>query len=189
MDRSAFSHIPLDTVEVIDYPYEVEQIETLLEKHKGDTIYAVAWSFGAYYFAKLPEEIRERFVKRIAINGLAETLGPYGILPKMCQFTLDTLTEESLQAFYQNMDFYGRVKKSFPDVREELSFFIKTYQAQTNCFDFAWIGEKDRIFSAKKLRKYYENLQVPYQIFPAGHYPFSHFRNLLELVGEKQNDL
>lgn len=185
MDRFAFSHFPLDNVEVIDYPYELETIKNLLKKHKEDTLYAVAWSFGAYYFAKLPKKIQKHFVKKIAINGLAETLGPYGILPKMCQFTLDNLTEKSLQIFYHNMDFHGRVKKSFHDIKEELNFFLKNYQSQKNCFDFAWIGKEDRIFSSKKLIKYYEKVQIPYQIFPAGHYPFSYFQNLLELVGEK----
>lgn len=186
MDEIALSPVNSERVEVISYPYEVE---SLLEKHKGDTLYALAWSFGAYYFAKLPEEIQNRFVKKIVINGLPETLGPYGIMPKMCQFTLDTLTEESLRAFYQNMDFLGEVMKPFPEIREELAFFIENYRPQKNCFDFAWIGENDRIFSSKKLIKYYEKEKVPYTVFPVGHYPFSYFHNLFELIGEIQNDL
>lgn len=186
MDQSAFSHLNLEHVEVIDYPYE---IESLLEKHKEDELYAIAWSFGAYYFAKLPEDIQKRFTKKVAINGLPETLGPYGIMPKMCQFTLDNLTEESLKAFYENMNFYGNVNKSFEKIKKELAVFVENYQVQKNCFDFAWIGEEDRIFSAKKLKKYYEKEGVPYAIFPAGHYPFSHFQNLLELVGVNEHEI
>ncbi|AVQ21906.1 DUF452 family protein [Fusobacterium necrophorum] len=187
MTEEAFPHLSLDQVEIINYPYD--RIETLLKKHENDTLYAVAWSFGAYYFSKLPTEIQNRFRKKIVLNGLPESLGPYGILPKMCKFTLDTLSPESLLAFYKNMDFHGSISKNFTDIREELEFFYKNYQVPANPFDFAWIGEEDRIFSAKKLIRYYEKEKVPYRIFPGGHYPFHYFQNFLELLGDSTDDL
>src|SRR3712207_8915185 len=78
----------------------------------------------------------------------------------MCKFTLDTLSPETLLAFYKNMDFHGSISKNFIDIREELDFFYKNYQVPENPFDFAWIGEEDRIFSAKKLIRYYEKEKV-----------------------------
>lgn len=187
MTEEAFPHLSLEQVEIINYPYDT--LKDLLKKHEKDTLYAVAWSFGAYYFSKLPQELQKRFQKKIAINGLPETLGPYGILPKMCKFTLDTLTPETLVAFYRNMDFYGSIPKDFEEIQEELAFFYEHYEAPENPFDFAWIGEKDRIFSAKKLIRYYEKEKVPYRIFSGGHYPFHSFQNFLDLLGDTTDDL
>ena len=187
MTEEAFPHLSLEQVEIINYPYDT--LKDLLKKHEKDTLYAVAWSFGAYYFSKLPQELQKRFQKKIAINGLPETLGPYGILPKMCKFTLDTLTPETLVAFYRNMDFYGSIPKDFEEIQEELAFFYEHYEAPENPFDFAWIGEKDRIFSAKKLIRYYEKEKVSYRIFSGGHYPFHSFQNFLDLLGDTTDDL
>lgn len=189
MTEDAFPHLSLEQVEVINYPYDIQEIKDLLEHHKNDTLYAVAWSFGAYYFSKLPKEIQNHFHKKIAINGLPETLGSYGILPKMCKFTLENLTPKSLRSFYKNMDFHGNISKKFADIQEELAFFYENYQKPENPFDFAWIGENDRIFSEKKLIRYYEKERVPYQCFFGGHYPFHFFQNFFELLGDTKNDL
>lgn len=169
-------------VHIINYPYD---IETLIQDYAQDEVYAIAWSFGVYYFSKLEESIQNKFKKKVAINGVPETLGPYGISPKMCLFTLENLNPESLEAFYKNMDFQGKTSKSFFEIQEELSFFYHHYQAPAkNVFDFAWIGEYDRIFSSKKMIRYYEKEKVPYQLIPLGHDPFSYFSSFIELLGE-----
>ena len=41
--------------------------------------------------------------KIVAINGNGEIIGKFGIIPKIFEFTLSTLTPDSLLKFYKNM--------------------------------------------------------------------------------------
>ena len=94
-------------VKVLNFPYKLDQIDRM------DNIIWIGWSFGAYYLAKFFLENGIKSDKVIAINGHSQTIGRYGINPKMFDLTIDTLTSENLLKFYKNMEISEDFR--FPD--------------------------------------------------------------------------
>lgn len=186
MDRNVLTPFMSEgTHEIIHvgFPYDVA-----VEDIQPDDV-LVGWSFGVYYLNRLLHDHPElRYAQAIAINGLPLTMGKYGIHSRMMQMTLDTLTEENLEKFYDNMDIdesFHRSDKSLALIHHELAYFMDHYEALDNHMDYYYIGQGDRIIPANKVRKYCEELHIPYEIIDCGHYPFSYFTSIESIVNHQ----
>ncbi len=185
MDRSVVERveIPKDTkLEVINFPYEVD--EKLVDGY--EEIVAVGWSFGCYYLTKWRLENREREIKKlVALNGNGEVIGKYGITPKIFEFTLSTLTPDSLVKFYQNMEIDERFQspqKNFSEIKEELEYFKSIYSPLENIFNEIVIGKRDKIVPASRQKKYCEEKNILCRELEMGHYPFDFIKSWSEVI-------
>ena len=102
MDQNLLSPLKNSTeyeIKVINSPYNIDKTSI----DKGDIF--IAYSFGVYYLNKFLSESQDLvYEKAIAINGLPETIGKFGINEKMFNMTLETLDKENLEKFLLNMD-------------------------------------------------------------------------------------
>lgn len=171
-------------VEIVNFPYNIEIKELL----GYEDIIFISWSFGVYYLNKfLNENKKLRYSRSIAINGLSETIGKYGINEKMFNLTLDTLDPERLLKFYDNMDideFFQKSSKNFEEIKYELEYFKKNYKLLKNIIDYSYIGSYDRIIPRAKQEKFYRENGVKYKIIDCGHYPFSCLKDFKIIIEE-----
>lgn len=186
MDENVIAHL-LNTdkysIEIINYPYDVNK-EKILE---NDENIFIAWSFGVYYLNKFLNENREiRKIKSIAINGIPQFIGNYGINPKMLNLTLNTLNLENLEKFYENMDIDETFKKSSKTlqfIKDELEYFKKNYTAYyEDSIDYYFISKNDRIIPVAKQKKYCIAKGKEFSLIDGGHYPFSYFKDFKDIV-------
>lgn len=184
MDKNILNSVKNSTeyeIEVINFPYDLDKRKVT----ENDIM--LGYSFGVYYLNKFLFENQDiKFKKAIAINGLPETIGKYGINEKMFNMTLNTLNEENLEKFLINMDVdenFVKSEKSFNEIKNELQFFKDNYEiVTTNFIDFYFIGKNDRIIPANKLEKFCQTKSYNYKIIDCGHYPFSYFKDFSEIV-------
>lgn len=189
MDESVVENIKSSKdieIKIINFPYEIKDLESSIY----DEVIMVGWSFGCYYLTKWVLENREKIdfskVKKIvAINGNGEIIGKYGITPKIFEFTLSTLTPDSLIKFYQNMEIDERFttpEKEFEDIFEELEYFKNNYIPLENIFDEIIIGKRDKIVPAIRQKKYCEDKNIEYKELEIGHYPFDFIKSWSDLI-------
>ena len=184
MDENLLAHLKNSTeykIEIINFPYELDAKKIL------EVDIFIGYSFGVYYLNKFLNEHRDiKFKKAIGINGLPQTIGKFGINPKMFDMTLETLNEENLEKFLINMDIdenFVRASKSFAEVKDELQYFKNNYQViENNFINFYFIGRNDRIIPANKLEKFCQTEGFNYKIIDCGHYPFSYFEDFVEII-------
>ncbi len=167
-------------VEVINFPYDVN-----VNLDGYDEIVPIGWSFGCYYLTKwISSYGNSKINKIIAINGNGKIIGKYGITPKIFDFTLNTLTPDSLLKFYNNMGIDENFKnpnRSFQEVKKELEFFKENYTPLENIFTNIVIGKNDKIVSGNRQIKYCQEKNIPYTELDMGHYPFDNIRAWSEL--------
>lgn len=181
---SDFTHLNGYEVKIINFPYNVD-----IEYSKYNKIYFVGWSFGCYYLTKFlieNRDIRKDLV--IAINGHGETIGKNGINKKMFDLTLDTLNEENLLKFYENMEItekFKSPKKNIKFIKFELEEFKKNYIPLKNIFDRAFLGKKDKIIPFSKMKNYFFTENVEVELLECGHYPFEVLNSWEKIIGEK----
>ena len=150
MDENIVSHLEIPigyTLKIINFPYNFDK--TILTQY--DDIIFIGWSFGSYYLAKYLLENNIRSKKIISLNGTPETIGKNGISEGVFNLTLDTLTSDTLQKFYENMGIdntFSPSKKNFEDIKDELQYFKNNYIPLKNIFTHAFIGKKDKIIPA-----------------------------------------
>lgn len=187
MDSTIFSDFPIPknyNVKIVNFPYNVE-----LDYSKYNKIYFVGWSFGCYYLTKFlidNSEIRRDLV--IAINGHGETIGKNGINSKMFNLTLDTLNEENLLKFYENMEITEKFKsprKSMELIKLELEEFKRNYIPLKNVFNRALLGKRDKIIPFSKMKNYFLTENVEMELLECGHYPFEVLNSWEKIIGEK----
>lgn len=172
-------------LEVINFPYEVNT-----EFEKYNEIILIGWSFGCYYLTKWLTLNREmlnmsKVKKIVAINGNGEIIGKFGITPKIFEFTLSTLTPDSLLKFYKNMgikDDFKVPKKEFEKIKYELEYFKNNYEPLKNIFTEAIIGKEDKIVQYARQKKYCEIEKIFYKELEIGHYPFDFIKNWREII-------
>ncbi|WP_294703326.1 pimeloyl-ACP methyl esterase BioG family protein [uncultured Fusobacterium sp.] len=172
-------------LEVINFPYEVNT-----EFEKYNEIILIGWSFGCYYLTKWLTLNREmlnmsKVKKIVAINGNGEIIGKFGITPKIFEFTLSTLTPDSLLKFYKNMgikDDFKVPKKEFEKIKYELEYFKNNYEPLKNIFTEAIIGKEDKIVQYARQKKYCEIEKIFYKELEIGHYPFDFIKNWGEII-------
>lgn len=187
MDSTIFSDFPVPknyNVKIVNFPYNVE-----LDYSKYDKIYFVGWSFGCYYLTKFlidNSKIRRDLV--IAINGHGETIGKNGINSKMFNLTLDTLNEENLLKFYENMEITEKFKsprKSMELIKLELEEFKRNYIPLKNVFNRVLLGKRDKIIPFSKMKNYFLTENVEMELLECGHYPFEVLNSWEKIIGEK----
>lgn len=191
MDENILTHV-LNTseyeLEIINFPYHVD----LDEIKKCQSVIFIAWSFGVYYLNKFLNENRNlAYEKAIAINGMIETIGEYGINKKIFDMTLNTLSLENLLKFYRNMDIDENFKESnkkFEDIKKELKYFKDNYSLFENKLDYHIIGKYDRIIPSMKQEKYCKEKNISYKILDCGHYPFSILNDFSYIIDTKKNE-
>lgn len=99
MDNHVVQHLkipPNYELKVLNFPYKVQ-----INPDNYEEIIAIGWSFGCYYLTKYLIETKLSCKEIIALNGHNCILGNYGINPKMLDFTLKTLTPQTLLMFYK----------------------------------------------------------------------------------------
>ena len=154
MDNHVVQHLkipPNYELKVLNFPYKVQ-----INPDNYEEIIAIGWSFGCYYLTKYLIETKLSCKEIIALNGHNCILGNYGINPKMLDFTLKTLTPQTLLRFYKNMDIDSNFKipeKDFFSIKMELQYFKDNYQDLPFIFTKAFIGDKDKIIPAYKQKK------------------------------------
>ena len=183
MDENLLSPLKNSTeyeIKVINFPYNIDKTSI----NKEDIF--IAYSFGVYYLNKFLSENQDLvYEKAIAINGLPETIGKFGINEKMFNMTLETLNDENLEKFLLNMDIdesFGRAKKTLEEARYELQYFKDNYKSIPNYIHFYYIGKNDRIIPANKVEKYCQVNNIAYELIACGHYPFSYFRDFKDII-------
>ena len=161
MDENLLSPLKNSTeyeIKVINFPYNIDK--TSIDK---EDIF-IAYSFGVYYLNKFLSENQDLvYEKAIAINGLPETIGKFGINEKMFNMTLETLNKENLEKFLLNMDInesFERADKTLEEAKYELQYFKDNYKAIPNHINFYYIGKNDRIIPASKVEKYCQNNNI-----------------------------
>ena len=190
MDENLLSPLKNSTkyeIEVINFPYNLDKNSI----DKEDIF--IAYSFGVYYLNKFLSENQDLIYKKaIAINGLPETIGKFGINEKMFNMTLETLNEENLEKFLINMDIddsFIRANKTLEEAKYELQYFKDNYnKAIPNCIDFYYIGENDRIIPANKVEKYCKTDSINYKLITCGHYPFSYFTDFKDIINIREEN-
>lgn len=186
MDDSILSNIENSTeytIEIVNFPYVID----IKELSKKQDIIFIAWSFGVYYLNKFLNQNKNiRYYKAIAINGVPEIIGEYGINEKMFNLTLSTLNPENLLKFYKNMDIDETFKyssKKFEEIKKELLFFKENYTMfEMNKIDYIFIGKYDRIIPRAKQEKFCKEKNSTYEIIDCGHYPFSYFKDFSNII-------
>lgn len=191
MDENILSNIKSSSdykIEIVNFPYIIDKNEVL----KNEENIFIAWSFGVYYLNKFLNENKDiKYRTAIAVNGLAETIGKYGINEKMFDLTLNTLSQERLLKFYQNMDIdnsFINSGKNFEEVRYELAYFKKNYKILENKINYSFIGEYDRIIPRAKQEKFYKEKGIKYKIINCGHYPFSYIKDFSSILENKKDE-
>lgn len=191
MDSSVVEKVelPKDTeIKVINFPYKLDNLEEYFTKYED--VFLVGWSFGSYYLTKWVLVNRgiknfSKVKKIVAINGNGEIIGKFGITPKIFEFTLFTLTPESLIKFYKNMEIseeFQNPKKEFKEILEELEYFKNGYTALENIFTEIIIGIRDKIVPASRQKKYCEESGIKYRELDMGHYPFEFIKAWSEVI-------
>ena len=189
MDQNLLSPLKNSTeyeIKVINFPYNIDK--TSIDK---EDIF-IAYSFGVYYLNKFLSENQDLvYEKAIAINGLPETIGKFGINEKMFNMTLETLNQENLEKFLLNMDIdesFGRADKTLEEAKYELQYFKDNYKAIPNHINFYYIGKNDRIIPANKVEKYCQNNNIAYELIACGHYPFSYFTDFKDIINIREEN-
>lgn len=189
MDENLLSSLKNSTeyeIKVINFPYNIDK--TSIDK---EDIF-IAYSFGVYYLNKFLSENQDLvYEKTIAINGLPETIGKFGINEKMFNMTLETLNQENLEKFLLNMDIdesFGRSDKTLEEAKYELQYFKDNYKAIPNYINFYYIGKNDRIIPANKVEKYCQNNNIAYELIACGHYPFSYFTDFKDIINIREEN-
>ena len=189
MDENLLSSLKNSTeyeIKVINFPYNIDK--TSIDK---EDIF-IAYSFGVYYLNKFLSENQDLvYEKAIAINGLPETIGKFGINEKMFNMTLETLNQENLEKFLLNMDIdesFGRANKTLEEAKYELQYFKDNYKAIPNYINFYYIGKNDRIVPANKVEKYCQNNNIAYELIACGHYPFSYFTDFKDIINIREEN-
>ena len=189
MDQNLLSLLKNSTeyeIKVINFPYNIDKTSI----DKGDIF--IAYSFGVYYLNKFLSESQDLvYEKAIAINGLPETIGKFGINEKMFNMTLETLDKENLEKFLLNMDIdesFGRSDKTLEEAKYELQYFKDNYKAIPNYINFYYIGKNDRIIPANKVEKYCQNNNIAYELIACGHYPFSYFTDFKDIINIREEN-
>jgi biotin synthesis protein BioG len=174
MDKTLVNHLPLPKnyhLKIINYPYKIEKIKESYKK-----IIYVGYSFGVYYLAKFLSKSHIHFSKAIAINGTPEIIGKYGISPKIFRKTFNELSEDSIQIFFKTMvvsENFQKPSKTMEELKIELESLMINYQPQTNCFNQAFISERDKIIPSKRQIAYFQEKNITISKISSGHYPFS----------------
>lgn len=169
-------------LEVVNFPYKFEK-ERL---NSYENIFFIGWSFGCYYLTKFIVENSIKSKNIIALNGNSQVIGENGISEKMFNFTLKTLTEESLIKFYQNMGIdedFSKPKKDFNEIKNELIFLKENYIPMENIFTKVILGKDDKIIPFMKLKKYYEEKNISVIEKDYSHYPFDFFKSWTDIIG------
>ena len=189
MDQNLLSPLKNSTeyeIKVINFPYNIDKTSI----DKGDIF--IAYSFGVYYLNKFLSENQDLvYENAIAINGLPETIGKFGINEKMFNMTLETLDKENLEKFLLNMDIdesFGRSDKTLEEAKYELQYFKDNYKAIPNYINFYYIGKNDRIIPASKVKKYCQNNNIAYELIACGHYPFSYFTDFKDIINIREEN-
>ena len=189
MDENLLSPLKNSTeyeIKVINFPYNIDK--TSIDK---EDIF-IAYSFGVYYLNKFLSENQDLvYEKAIAINGLPETIGKFGINKKMFNMTLETLNKENLEKFLLNMDIdesFERADKTLEEAKYELQYFKDNYKAIPNHINFYYIGKNDRIIPANKVEKYCQNNNIAYELIACGHYPFSYFTDFKDIINIREEN-
>ena len=189
MDQNLLSPLKNSTeyeIKVINFPYNIDKTSI----NKEDIF--IAYSFGVYYLNKFLSENQDLvYEKAIAINGLPETIGKFGINEKMFNMTLETLNQENLEKFLLNMDIdesFGRANKTLEEAKYELQYFKDNYKTIPNYINFYYIGKNDRIIPANKVEKYCQNNNIAYELIACGHYPFSYFTDFKDIINIREEN-
>ena len=189
MDQNLLSPLKNSTeyeIKVINFPYNIDKTSI----NKEDIF--IAYSFGVYYLNKFLSENQDLvYEKAIAINGLPETIGKFGINEKMFNMTLETLNKENLEKFLLNMDInesFERADKTLEEAKYELQYFKDNYKAIPNHINFYYIGKNDRIIPASKVKKYCQNNNIAYDLIACGHYPFSYFTDFKDIINIREEN-
>ena len=173
-------------IKVINFPYDIDK--TSIDK---EDIF-IAYSFGVYYLNKFLSENQDLiYEKAIAINGLPETIGKFGINEKMFNMTLETLNKENLEKFLLNMDIdesFERADKTLEEAKYELQYFKDNYKAIPNHINFYYIGKNDRIIPANKVEKYCQANNIAYELIACGYYPFSYFNDFKDIINIREEN-
>lgn len=184
--------IGLETIAHLQGEYDVlfvdlldDANETLPDLTDYETVNAVAFSFGVAALAHWQGRLDIAFDKSVAING---TLAPvdrgFGIPPIVMQKTIDSLSEESFQAFLMRCSGAAQPIQAINVVKARAQ--LETVQAWDQLpgveFDTAWISAKDKIFPPQNQKRFWEQAGVATNEIDAAHVPFAQWQSWDEVL-------
>ncbi|MEG1582952.1 MAG: DUF452 family protein [Cetobacterium sp.] len=186
MDENAIKHLILDSgykLECINFPYLTDHINF----SNFEKIFVIGWSFGVFYASKFILENPHLKCYSIAINGTPYIIGPFGISPKMFNLTLETLSNENIFKFYDNMGASRQLLTKAPNLKQlqnELIYILENQPSKHASFDKVFLGKMDRIIPYSKQLKFYQKDSRNIISLDCEHYPFKAFTNWRNIISE-----
>ena len=103
----------------------------------------------------------------------------------------------NLKDIYLSWDEWDKDLKRFKELVKEIPKFkgqakkkAEAYiELEENFIDFYFIGVKDRIIPALKLEKFCKEKNINYKNIECGHYPFSYFKDISNIVDGEKNEI
>lgn len=186
MDENPFVHLDYNNFDLLmlsDYSSLDVDANLINEINSYEKTFVIAWSMGVWAASKVAYNFK-KIKKSIAINGTVAPIDDkFGIVQKVYDYTLRTMSEEAKQAFWKNMfivdDEFERFykdspKRSIENQIDELSAIKKLCQKNEKTlfeFDCAIISKGDKIFRTKSQKNFWSQYLEPVFI-EAGHFPF-----------------
>jgi pimeloyl-[acyl-carrier protein] methyl ester esterase len=165
-------------------------------------IHLMAWSLGVWVCQQLKEELPERIVFSLAVNGTLQPIHPrYGIPPEIFESTLKNLSARTLHNFYQNMFSADEIAKLFLqhlpsrpvlEIIEELHhlkilILAEAENQEVMGFDAALIGNRDMIISPRNQLRFWQN-QSNCRMAAAGHFPFYNWKKWEDIFVHRSHE-
>lgn len=186
MDRNPIAHLKAINFDVLMlYDYRTLDLPShFLDELKAyHTVHLVGWSMGVWAGQSLFQEMRDRFVRKIAING---TLCPiddrFGIPRKIFYDTLEVFDLSTRMKFYKRMcrertnyKFFlsnkpGRDLASQKEELELLAERVGCAGSEGAIFDEIVISDADWVIPTENQKKFWKGFSV--RNLQGFHYPF-----------------
>jgi biotin synthesis protein BioG len=181
-----------DILTIFDYrDNRLPDLKSILKQYKNSHL--IAWSMGVWASSQIPEDIKQLFSKRIAINGTLKPIDDrYGINSEIFSNTLKSMNETNRDLFYSNMfltpddfsEFQSKApKRKFHQQLEELEILAKNISSSKtiNHFDVALVGKKDKIFTFRNQMNYWKEKNIV-KMIDAPHFPFNIWSSWDEII-------
>lgn len=195
LDENIVKHLTTAKFDVLmfnDYSDLEISPETLEKINSYAEVNIIAWSFGVWACGNVINNFKN-LKSAIAINGtLIPIDNALGIAEKIFNLTLTHLSEENYVRFFKNM-FAGEADlskistRSIENKKTELEQ-IQKLSAEKNCaqnarlFNKIFIGENDKIISAKNQANFWSETNVRIIKNEGGHYIFDLFKTWDEIL-------
>jgi pimeloyl-[acyl-carrier protein] methyl ester esterase len=196
--------VPLCTDEfdfIMFYNYSADEALVLPETKKYERIILIGWSLGVWAAEYLTSKTGIIPDITIAVNGTPLPADDqYGIPLHVFEGTLNNITEENIEKFYLRVFGDKRTfllnidrvpKRTLKSLHDELRWMYNRIMEQKEPgfkWNYAVTSEKDRVFPANNLNKYWgREKETMHIVLPLPHYFFHKWSSFTDFIGFVEN--